>query len=180
MLAFRTNLKSTWPTMQALGSTSSNTCSSQLELQKEHGSKNIYKLDITHYMILKDPVPVQVPYYVAHVNPFFLPENIKKCKLPITLKLPGAGVLGCISMVLLVKMLWVASLLLLLLHLHPARRHCGREAGGQCLKTRQLHQRHQALRGQRLVHQEVHSCTKESWGTIVGRQINSIAETPKT
>ena len=38
MLAFRTNLKSTWPTMQALGNTSSNTCSSQLELQKEHES----------------------------------------------------------------------------------------------------------------------------------------------
>lgn len=33
MLAFRTNLKSTWPTIQAFGSTTSNTCSSQLELK---------------------------------------------------------------------------------------------------------------------------------------------------
>lgn len=46
-------------------------------------------------------------------------------ELPVTLKLPGAGVLGCISMVLLMKVLWVASLLLLLLHLHPAWWYCG-------------------------------------------------------
>lgn len=57
-------------------------------------------------------------------------------QLPVTLKLPGPGVLGCVSMVLLVKVLWVAALLLLLLHLNPARRHCGREARGQRLKAR--------------------------------------------
>ena len=63
-------------------------------------------------------------------------------------------------MVLLVKVLWVASLLLLLLHLHPARWHCGREAGSQRFKACQLHQKHQVLRGQWLVHEEVHSLNK--------------------
>lgn len=85
-------------------------------------------------------------------------------ELPVTLKLPGAGVLGCISMVLLMKVLWVASLLLLLLHLHPAWWYCGWEAGSQRLKACQLHQWHQALCGQRLVHQKVHSCTKGKLG----------------
>lgn len=56
MLAFRTNLKSTWPTMQALGSTSSNTCSSQLELHKGHSvnhkhcDKNTSRLFYITYM----------------------------------------------------------------------------------------------------------------------------------
>lgn len=36
VLGLRTNFRSTCPTMQAFGSTSSKTCSSQLELQKEH------------------------------------------------------------------------------------------------------------------------------------------------
>lgn len=63
-------------------------------------------------------------------------------KLPVTLKLPGARVLGCISMMLLVKVLRVSALLLLLLHFRPARRHRRREPGGQRLKARQLHQGH--------------------------------------
>lgn len=66
--------------------------------------------------------------------------------------------LGRISMMLLVKVLRVSTLLLLLLHLRPAGGHGRRETGGQGLKARQLHQGHQALCGERLVHEEVDSC----------------------
>lgn len=79
---------------------------------------------------------------------------------PVTLKLPGASVLGGVPVVLLVKVLRVAPLLLLLLHLHPAGGHRRREARGQRLKAGQLHQGHQAFCGERLVYEEVHSWTK--------------------
>ena len=69
-------------------------------------------------------------------------------------------------MVLLVQVLGVATLLLLLLHLHPAGRHCGREARRQCFEARQLHQRRQALHSQHLVHQEVNSLQGEEVGRV--------------
>lgn len=81
---------------------------------------------------------------------------------PVTLKLPGASVLGGVPVVLLVKVLRVAPLLLLLLHLHPAGGHRRWEARGQRLKAGQLHQGHQAFCGERLVYEEVHSWTKKA------------------
>lgn len=67
--------------------------------------------------------------------------------------------LGCIAVVLLVKVLRVSALLLLLLHFHPARWHRGREPGSQGLKAGELHEGHEALRGQRLVHEQVYGCS---------------------
>lgn len=69
--------------------------------------------------------------------------------------------LGGVPVVLLVKVLRVAPLLLLLLHLHPAGGHRRREARRQRLKAGQLHQGHQAFCGERLVDEEVHSWTKK-------------------
>lgn len=46
VLGFRTNFRSTCPTMQALGRTSSKTCSSQLELQKEHSGGSLLQGDV--------------------------------------------------------------------------------------------------------------------------------------
>lgn len=60
-------------------------------------------------------------------------------QLPVTLELPGAGVLGGISVMLLVKVLRVSALLLLLLHLHPAGGHGRREPGSQGLEAGQLY-----------------------------------------
>ena len=65
--------------------------------------------------------------------------------------------LGGVPVVLLVEVLGVSPLLLLLLDLHPAGGHGGREAGRQRLEARQLHQGAQALGGRGLVHQEVYS-----------------------
>lgn len=144
MLAFRTNLKSTWPTIQAFGSTTSNTCSSQLELKiKKNKTRN-----------------EEVQLKKGRCRELIVFPFVCLFIIPVTLKLPCAGMLRCISMVLLVKVLWVAPLLLLLLHFHPTRGHRGRKAGGQGFETDQLYQGHQALCRHGLVHQEVHSCSQ--------------------
>lgn len=79
--------------------------------------------------------------------------------------------LGGVSMVLLVQVLRVAPLLLFLLHLHPAGRHCGREARGQRLEAGQFHQGHQALCGERLVDEEVHSWTERRSTTALNQEL---------
>lgn len=45
VLGLSTNFRSTCPTMQAFGRTSSKTCSSQLELQREHGRGSLLQKD---------------------------------------------------------------------------------------------------------------------------------------
>lgn len=121
--------------MQAFGRTSSKTCSSQLELQKEHRRGSLLQKDEVQSGTEGEAGPVGQHHRcpsAAHLSgPAFK-------QLPVTLELPGAGVLGGISVMLLVKVLRVSALLLLLLYLHPAGGHGGREPGSQGLEAGQL------------------------------------------
>lgn len=119
--------------MQALGRTSSKTCSSQLELQKEHGRGSLLQRDEGQSYTGREAGPLGQHRRGPHLSGGALRQ------LPVTLELPGPGVLGCIAVMLLVKVLRVSALLLLLLHLHPARGHGRREPGSQGLEAGQLY-----------------------------------------